>query len=373
MNILFVSSQPYPYGMAGSKRIRLFAEYLSLGNFVKVYITGKNNDRNADVGSKNGVEWEFIKFRTLDHLFRFNKIFSILKKNFKYREKNILMLYNGIGIENILFSIIGKWLNYSIVTDVVEDYNVSEENSSFIQKIRYKINRPIDRHISYFVDGIIVISSRLKAKYLKFKMSNEKLLLVPISAENIHTDLCKRENDTFSFVYSGTFGRKDGVDYLIRAFNSFSIKYPKIKLLLAGKINAEIENIIIDNNEIIYLGLIPDDEYYQFLKDADVLLMPRIDSQYANSGFPFKLGEYLATGNAVIATRISDISNYLEDKKDIILAKPSNHESLVESMEYAINNRERLHLIGESGRLKCMEYFNPEINGGKLEAFLTKF
>ena len=61
------------------------------------------------------------------------------------------------------------------------------------------------------------------------------------------------------------------------------------------------------NSKIIYFGLIPDDDYYQFLKDADVLLMTRIDSPYANSGFPFKLGEYLATGNAVI-----DISTMLK-------------------------------------------------------------
>ena len=47
MNILFISSQPFPYGMAGSKRIRLFAEFLAKNNIVKVLIIGKNNDRNV--------------------------------------------------------------------------------------------------------------------------------------------------------------------------------------------------------------------------------------------------------------------------------------------------------------------------------------
>ena len=52
MNILFISSQPYPNGMAASKRIRLFAEYLAKNNNVKAFICGRSNEANLDEGRK---------------------------------------------------------------------------------------------------------------------------------------------------------------------------------------------------------------------------------------------------------------------------------------------------------------------------------
>jgi hypothetical protein len=32
--------------------------------------------------------------------------------------------------------------------------------------------------------------------------------------------------------------------------------------------------------------------------------MPRNNSDFANTGFPFKLGEYMATGNCVISAKL---------------------------------------------------------------------
>lgn len=37
-------------------------------------------------------------------------------------------------------------------------------------------------------------------------------------------------------------------------------------------------------------------------------------SEYANASFPFNLGEYLAIGNPVIATKVSDIEMCLTDE-----------------------------------------------------------
>jgi glycosyltransferase involved in cell wall biosynthesis len=98
--------------------------------------------------------------------------------------------------------------------------------------------------------------------------------------------------------------------------------------------------------------------------------MTRIDSQYANAGFPFKLGEYLATGKPVVATDVSDIRLYLEDKKDVILAKPSNIQSLVDALNYLIVRPEKREVIGVSGLKKCKKFFNPEINSKMLLDFV---
>ena len=114
MNILFISPQPYPNGMAATKRIRLFAEYLAKNNNVKAFICGKNNEANLDEGEKAGVFWKFIKFSRFEYFLSFLKIYRLLKINFIERDKNIIILYDGIGLTNFMFAIIGRKLGYKI-------------------------------------------------------------------------------------------------------------------------------------------------------------------------------------------------------------------------------------------------------------------
>ena len=94
--------------------------------------------------------------------------------------------------------------------------------------------------------------------------------------------------------------------------------------------------------------------------------MTRIDSSFANSGFPFKLGEYLATGSPVIATEVSDVKFYLTDKQDFVMAQPSDTESLISALEYLVKHPDKRSEIGRNGYNKCKLYFNPKINGKSL-------
>ena len=50
--------------------------------------------------------------------------------------------------------------------------------------------------------------------------------------------------------------------------------------------------------------------------------MTRTDSAYANAGFPFKLGEFLASGKPVIASNVSDVGKFFTDRHDTMLVKP---------------------------------------------------
>jgi glycosyltransferase involved in cell wall biosynthesis len=358
--------------MAGSKRIRLFAEYLACSHVVKAIVVGKNNGKNDNAGIFNKVPYEFVKFNFLQLCLSYYRVYKLLKKEFDPSKKNIIFLYNGIGLNNYIFLFIGKRLQFKIITDIVEDYSLNKENQSLERELLLKINNYFDHYISRFTDGIIVISTTLLKKYIDKGISQNKLLIIPVSAENLFLNLHKDKNSSqpLTFAYSGTYGKRDGVELLIKAFKLLLETNHNVCLQLAGKINEKIKNIISGVPQINYLGLLPDDEYYQFLQNADVLLMTRINSPYANAGFPFKLGEYLATGNTVITTDVSDLMYYLENKQDVIFAKPSDINSLHETMEYTISNRTEINEIGRNGYEKCFIHFNPLVNGSKLENFI---
>lgn len=383
MNILFISNQHYPSGMAGTMRIRGIAEYLATKATSRVLITGNNNGTNSLSGTKNNVSYNTlgISGKSPIHLLLMVpinaiRIRKILRKYKNLKSKNFIIIYDGISIDNILVALIGKRLGYKIITDIVEDYTLHEEKISRLHALKLNINTFFERYINSIVDGIIVLSKHLEKKYTGIFNNSNMIINIPISAMNIETELSPsvNDNDEISFVYSGTYGEKDGVVFLIEAFDSLSKKYPNIRLVLAGKSKKNINETIekYNNSSISFIGLIPHDSYYPFLAKADVLCMTRVKSKYASAGFPFKLGEYLATGKPVITTEVSDINFYLKDKVDTVMAEPSNIESLVKAMEFLILNKEKGKEIGIKGREKALQYFNPQVNGELLYIFLNQ-
>jgi len=121
---------------------------------------------------------------------------------------------------------------------------------------------------------------------------------------------------------------------LIEAFTIVYKSNKNINLFLTGK--GEKNNInkvlkkINKKEGIKYLGYLSDNDFYRFIQDSDILCMVRTKSNFADAGFPFKLGEYLASGNPVIASNVGDVKYYLEDKKDAILVGAGNIEEIQE-------------------------------------------
>lgn len=376
MNIIFISRLPYPIGMAGTKRIRLFAEYLvRKGVIVKVIITGKSNKQNNISGSYNNVEYNYFKKNNLLYIFGLWEFYKLLNYYLKNNSKNYIYIYNGIDLTNILFVIIAKLMGFAIITDIVEDYSFHDEETSFRFRLLIRTKIFFDNHLQHLSDYIIVISKHLKKKYTRKGIPQDKIRLIPISAENLMISIKEPIlRDKTRFVYSGSFNAKDGIQNILKAFKQLSATYSNIELILSGpnkRIPNEYFNTYFKEDNIEYVGLIPNTSFYEFLSDSDALLSTRVNTTYANAGFPFKLGEYLATGNPVITTNISDITTYLTDKIDVIIVKPNNVNSLVEAMKFIIDNKVKSKNIGINGKETASKHFNPIINGQKLFKFLN--
>ncbi len=176
-------------------------------------------------------------------------------------------------------------------------------------------------------------------------------------------------------VYAGSYGRKDGVEYLIRAFKKLVQHHDNVELHLVGKGTNEnhqrIKNEIGSGGFVIYEhGYVDEDNLQDILLDADILAVTRTNSKYANFGFPYKLTEYLCKGNPVLATQVGDISLYLEDKKNIVFANAEDTDSLCDAMEYCLTNEKQLIRLGRRGQKVIQKFFSIEKNGKFLLDFI---
>ena len=372
MNILVLSSQPYPYGMAGTKRIRYFLEVLAEGNRVNVVVYNNKSELTQRRGSFNGVNWEVVYY-TFSHKIRIiSKIRKLLVKYLHPSERNILYIYGSPSLSNIMFILMAKKTGFHVICDIVEDTSISDQKMSIKQLIRFKVDglliRPVLRET---VDGIVVISTRLENKFKLLVKNTIPVQLIGISAKSIkETEF--PDNDKFTFVYSGSFGKKDAIELLLKSFSKFHNLNKNTRLVLAGKINEETRNYIKDLQGIDYVGRVNEKDYNSFLASGNVLVALREGTLYANTGFPFKLGEYLATGRPVLASRISDIENYLMDKRDALLVSPDNEQELIRIFQYCVDNSNALHSIGMNGREVARKEFNIENNAAKLETLMLK-
>ena len=113
-------------------------------------------------------------------------------------------------------------------------------------------------------------------------------------------------------------------------------------------------------NELVeYKGYVSRTEYLNYLINAEILCMTRNKSEYAKAGFPFKLGEMLASGRPVIASRLPGIEEYLNDTQ-VIFFEPEDPSSLANKINFILNNQKIANEIGLEGQKRCKEIFSTE-------------
>ena len=125
-------------------------------------------------------------------------------------------------------------------------------------------------------------------------------------------------------------------------------------------------------DKVFWKGEFSRDAIPAIIKNASVLALPRPDSKQAQGGFPTKLGEYLATGNPVCATKVGEIPDYLVDGESVFFAEPGSVNSFAEAMRKALSNAAEAEQIGKKGLEVAQKHFNKDIQSKLLYHFLSQ-
>jgi len=373
--------------MAGTRRIQNAINGLK-GHpniSIQVIVLRQSSKKNSLAGVHHDITYETV----MGDLFGYKLVFSMpllywrtrrkIHHLFKQGQSNVLYVYGPSSFDNSSAINYARGLGYKIIFDIVEDHEHAYHISKRLMhhaKIRHI--RRLSRLALSKAHGIVVISSHLENKILSLTSG-----AVPIHKLSISIDMAlypkpyvKRDN-SIHLLYGGSFGEKDGIPVLLNAFNELASKRNHVKLVLTGQGDDESMRILHGcieaspfKNRISYRGYLDDNSYYQVLQEADILCMPRIDSEYAQAGYPFKLGEYLATGKPVIASSVSDLPKLLRNRKDAMLVTPGDSSAMAEAAGYLIDNPEQSRRIGESGRAIAKLKFDYREQGKDLYNFI---
>lgn len=375
VNIIF-SPISYQHGMAGSQRLNNLVKVLEESNINCKNLIFSEEILNFSMTEKSA--FIPLKRKYFEHVI-LNPVtifFALLK--LKEKGKNIFYNYGYIHIKNILVITIAKLLGYRIVIDVVEDNFAIVSFKNKMARIRIKSSLFFFKHLSIIVNGVVVINMHLHRLLVKYNSNSIPNIQIPISidAGEFIKDPFRNNLNIF---YGGSFGEKDGLSFLLKAFDEVSERFPESRLIITGKgrsidmnrFNGEL-NSVRYKDHVILKGYLSRNQYLELLQSCCVNCMTRTNSDYANGGFPFKLGEMLASGVPVIATEIGEIGNYFINYKSIILIKPESVNELVKSIEFVFQNKEVASLIGKEGRKVAFDFFDLRLQKDQIISFLNR-
>lgn len=390
INLVVVGTFPFPYGMASTKRVQHVID--GLNNYqdfnIRVIILRQSSASNKPIGVFRGTPYETamtdlirLKFVFLAPLFLL-KAKSAIRRALAHESSNILYVYGPPTFDNVMVIRYAQRLGFKIIFDIVEDDETgSRISSSFYHRIKNFYTRRMVRQLPKLANGLIVISSHLKKKLSNVAGTRPiPIHLHPITIDfsNFKTPPVKIDGDgEISLFYAGSFGVKDGVNNLLDAFETLAARYPFLRLIMTGRGSKEVMKPILNriadspySARIVYKGYLDDASYYSILQQVDIPCMTRIDLAYAHAGFPFKLGEFLATGKPVIASRVSDVEYYLIDKHNALLVRPGITDDIVQAVEYIIQNPGESNNIGKCGKECAKRSFDLCSQAFALRSFL---
>jgi len=219
--------------------------------------------------------------------------------------------------------------------------------------------RALDFFVPRMADFIIADTAELKTFILSKGVPPERVEVVPsgVNVEMFEGGDGSRIREKLNIgrrplvIYTGTFDRFQGVDYLLRGFEAVHRESPDAVLLLLGSTvnprHAEeyrqmADGLGIGNSLIIENGSI--DVLPGYLAAADVAVVPRPSSP----GIPTKLLNYMAAGKAIVSFEGSACG--LKHMVNALLVEGDDWEKLGQAMLRLIRDKTLAARIGAAAK-----------------------
>jgi len=170
-------------------------------------------------------------------------------------------------------------------------------------------------------------------------------------------------------MYVGNLKSYQGIDLLIDAFRLVCKRNETAHLMVIGGSDAHIEQYRTRaaeqsiSNRVHFAGPRPLEDLGGYLRQADVLVSPRI----RGTNTPMKIYSYLDSGRPVVATRKQTHTQVL-DEEIAMLAEPTPEE-MADAIERLLHDESLQDRLAARARQRVAEEYSPEAFRRKLTAF----
>jgi len=162
--------------------------------------------------------------------------------------------------------------------------------------------------------------------------------------------------------FIGTFGVWHGAPVLARAAARVLRLRPETRFLFVGD---GVERRATEDefrraglaDKAVFSGLVPQEDGPEHLAAMDILAAPHVPNRDGSRffGSPTKLFEYMAMGRAIVASRLEQISEVLEDGRTALLSPAGDAEALTGAIVRLIDDGDLRRRLGAAARREAVE------------------
>jgi glycosyltransferase involved in cell wall biosynthesis len=213
---------------------------------------------------------------------------------------------------------------------------------------------------------ILVVSEAERRNLLRAGIPDNKIVVNPngVDAQKFRPRVggaCVRKElgiagDETLVGFVSTFGPWHGALVLARAVTLMP-EGARIRFLLVGggQEREQAECIIREGgaqNRVIFTGAVEHERVPALLDACDVLASPHVGLEDGSEffGSPTKLFEYMATGRAIVASRLGQIADVLKDEETALLVEPGDALALGEAIRRLAGSRALRERLGAAAR-----------------------
>ena len=381
MKILYISNSRIPTEKAYGIQIIKMCEAFSLqNNNLKLVLPTRKNK----------------KFKNIDILKYYN-----IKNNFKIKKIKtfdpvfLMKLPDGVYIkfQLIFFSISSFFYllfkkNKFVLKQVQDDiifYTRDEYLLPLLQKFSNKViweahtlpdNK--NKYLKYWGKcyKIISISQSLKNELVELGIKENKIIVAHDGVDLNNFQKLKQKLDLAEnkkvILYSGHLYDWKGAQVLADASEFLS---DDCEVIFIGGTDLDIKNFksknknLINKNKILVLGYKNPQLIPEYLKSADVLILPNsAKDKKSKWTSPIKLFEYMASGRPIIASDLANIREILNENNAVFF-EPDNPQDLAKKIESVLNNKNFADKISQQAYQDVKNY-TWEKRAGKILEFI---
>ncbi len=212
---------------------------------------------------------------------------------------------------------------------------------------------------------ITVTSRYLKETVLKLDGKLNNIEVIPFGVDLEQFRYVERSpGDRIIIGIAKSLMPKYGIDILIRAFYMLRLKYPNLRLKIAGKgdYGPEYKKLAEDlklSDFVEFVGFINHRELLSFFNEINIFAMPSIVD---DESFGVAALEASSTGLPVVASRVGGVPEVINDNITGFLIERKDVDGLAQALEKLILNPQLRVDMGKAGRKFVEENYDWNAN-----------
>ena len=181
--------------------------------------------------------------------------------------------------------------------------------------------------------------------------------------------------DKMVFIYGGNLGKPQGLDFLEKGIKSVSGSND-VYFIIIGK-GSEKKKLFAALNgveNVLTLDALPKEEYEKRCAQCDVGMI-MLDKRFTIPNYPSRMLSYMQNAMPMFACtdKNTDVRQLVEEQANCgKWCYSDDVDAFKSSIEWFVNNRDRLAELGKNGYNYMVKHFNVEDNVKRLEEFISQ-